>query len=178
MFDIGFSEIVVCAIVALLVIGPERMPETVRTIGLWIGRFKRSLHETRTEIERQIGVDDIRRQLHNEDIMRSIEAARANMDELIAQTQANVNAIEHEYQSEPDLPYHAHSETDSTLEHLAETLIDDSPALPAAPVSAPAPAPTYKVQLEKRSASAPASATASTPAAQPHHPPSDSKAAL
>jgi sec-independent protein translocase protein TatB len=178
VFDIGFSEIVVCAIVALLVIGPERMPETVRTIGLWIGRFKRSLHETRTEIERQIGVDDIRRQLHNEDIMRSIEAARANMDELMAQTQANINAIEHEYQSEPDLPYHAHGETDSTLEHLAEALVEDSPALQPTAAPAAVTAPAYKVQLEKRSASNPESATASTPAAQPHHPPSDSKAAL
>jgi sec-independent protein translocase protein TatB len=109
LFDIGFSEIVVCAIVALVVIGPERMPEAVRTVGLWIGRVKRSLRETRSEIERQIGVDDIRRQLHNEEIMQSLENARRDMDRVIAETQESLT-INHEYQSEPDLPYHSHME--------------------------------------------------------------------
>lgn len=114
MFDIGFSELIVCAIVALIVIGPERMPEAVRTVGLWIGRFKRSLRETRSEIERQIGVDDIRRQLHNEDIMRSLEAARRDMDDVVAQTQQAIDStaevVTREYKSEPDLPYHSHME--------------------------------------------------------------------
>ena len=108
MFDIGFSEIVVCAIVALIVIGPERMPETVRTVGLWIGRLKRSLRETRVEIERQMGVDDIRRQLRNEDIMRSLEDARKDINSVIEQTQSNINHEEQNkprvYASEPELP--------------------------------------------------------------------------
>ena len=131
MFDIGFSEIVVCAIVALVVIGPERMPEAVRTVGLWIGRVKRSLRETRSEIERQIGVDDIRRQLHNEEIMQSLENARRDMDNVIAQTQASLNsvstAITHEYQSEPDLPYHSHMEENA--EKAAELPVPDSAEL-------------------------------------------------
>lgn len=119
MFDIGFSEIVVCAVVALIVIGPERMPEAVRTVGLWIGRLKRSLRETRSEIERQIGVDDIRRQLHNEDIMRTLEDARRDMDNVIAQTQESLNSITH-YQSEPDLPYHAHMEENALAAQATE----------------------------------------------------------
>ena len=111
MFDIGFSELIVCAIVALIVIGPERMPETVRTIGLWIGRVKRSLRDTREEIERQMGVDDIRRQLHNEEIMRSLEDARKNIDDAIAEGQNSIHppVADTQYQSEPELPYHAHT---------------------------------------------------------------------
>jgi sec-independent protein translocase protein TatB len=112
MFDIGFSEIIVCCIVALIVIGPERLPETVRTMGLWIGRLKRSLRETRVEIERQMGVDDIRRQLHNEDIMRSLEDARKDIHSVIEQTQSPSDAEERSkpriYASEPALPDHAH----------------------------------------------------------------------
>lgn len=154
MFDIGFSEIVVCAIVALLVIGPERMPEAVRTAGLWIGRLKRSLHETRSEIERQIGVDDIRRQLHNEDIMRNIETARRNMEDVIAKSQSSFNTIEHEYQSEADLPYHAHTEAELALTASSE-IADNSnnaatPELPAShsdPIDPPA---RYKVILDKK----------------------------
>lgn len=131
MFDIGFSELIVCALVALIVIGPERMPEAVRTIGLWIGRLKRSLRETRAEIERQIGVDDIRRQLHNEEIMRSLEEARRELDEAVAQNQSLIHGSkapeapaettsEKVYTSEPDLPYHSH--------------VDEQPATGAAAV--------------------------------------------
>lgn len=130
MFDIGFTELVVCAIVALVVIGPERMPEAVRTIGLWIGRVKRSLRETRSEIERQIGVDDIRRQLHNEEIMQTLEAARRDMDKVLSETQQSINAIEHEYKSEPELPYHSH-----TYEKLADP-VTELPAPAEAEISA------------------------------------------
>lgn len=114
MFDIGFSELIVCAIVALVVIGPERMPEAVRTVGLWIGRFKRSLRETRSEIERQIGVDDIRRQLHNEEIMANLEQARRDMDSVFAETQNTIESTAVEYKSEPDLPYHSHMDEQIT----------------------------------------------------------------
>lgn len=112
MFDIGFSELVVCAIVALVVIGPERMPEAVRTIGLWVGRLKRSLRETRSELERQMGMDDIRRQLHNEDIMRSLEEARKDINDVIAQSQNSIHPAtsDEHYKSEPELPYHSHTD--------------------------------------------------------------------
>ena len=109
MFDIGFSELLVCVVVALVVIGPERLPETVRTVGLWIGRLKRSLRETRSEIERQIGADDIRRQLHNEEIMQRIEETRLEMEKtlqqasLTASPQDQPRVYEHQ-----ELPDHAH----------------------------------------------------------------------
>lgn len=123
MFDIGFSELIVCAIVALIVIGPERMPEAVRTAGLWIGRLKRSLRETRSEIERQMGVDDIRRQLHNEDIMRSLEDARKDINAAIEQSQNSIHSAqvdaEKVYTSEPDLPYHSHMDE---ISHQADAL--------------------------------------------------------
>ncbi len=126
MFDIGFSELIVCAIVALVVIGPERMPEAVRTVGLWVGRFKRSLRETRSEIERQMGVDDIRRQLHNEEIMRNLEQARRDMDSVFAETQQAITSsseiVRREYTSEPDLPYHAHmDEAKPNLDDTTQT---------------------------------------------------------
>lgn len=73
MFGIDFSELMVCVLVALVVIGPKRMPEAVRTTGLWIGRLKRSLRETREQVERQIGLEDVRRQLHTEEMMRTLD---------------------------------------------------------------------------------------------------------
>jgi sec-independent protein translocase protein TatB len=69
MFDIGFAEILLVGLVALLVLGPERLPGAVRTAGLWIGRLKRSVSAIKTEVAREIGADEIRRQLHNEQIL-------------------------------------------------------------------------------------------------------------
>ncbi|MFC0667653.1 Sec-independent protein translocase protein TatB [Azotobacter chroococcum] len=69
MFDIGFSELLLVGLVALLVLGPERLPVAARMAGLWIGRLKRSFNTLKTEVEREIGADEIRRQLHNERIL-------------------------------------------------------------------------------------------------------------
>jgi sec-independent protein translocase protein TatB len=69
MFDIGFSELALVCVIALVVLGPERMPVALRTLGLWFGRLRRTYNTMKTEIEREIGMDDIRRQLHNEAVM-------------------------------------------------------------------------------------------------------------
>ena len=73
MFEIGFPELVLIAIVGLLVIGPERLPEALRTAGLWLGRLRRSFVSVKTEIEKEIGMDDIRRQLHNEAVLEELK---------------------------------------------------------------------------------------------------------
>lgn len=91
MFDIGFFELVVVGVVALLVIGPERLPETLRTLALWWGRLKRALQHTRTELEQQIGADDIRRQLHNEEIMQRLNSTK---DEIARAVKENVQDIQ------------------------------------------------------------------------------------
>ena len=77
MFEIGFWELSLIGVIALLVIGPERLPETVRTISLWVGRFRRSMTSLKQELEREIGADEIRQQLHNEAIMQELEEAKA-----------------------------------------------------------------------------------------------------
>lgn len=84
MFDIGFPELMLVAVVMLLVLGPERLPEALRTAGLWFGRLQRNFQNVKTEIEREIGMDEIRRQLHNESVMaemRKLEQdLKANSD--------------------------------------------------------------------------------------------------
>lgn len=81
MFDIGGFELLLIVVVGLLVIGPERMPETLRTVALWWGRLKRSLADTRSAIEKEIGADEIRMQLHNEAVMKSIEKSRQSVEQ-------------------------------------------------------------------------------------------------
>lgn len=73
MFEIGFPELILIAVVGLLVIGPERLPEALRTLGLWVGRMRRSFTNVKAEIEKEIGMDEIRRQLHNEAVMEEMK---------------------------------------------------------------------------------------------------------
>jgi len=73
MFDISFSELALICVIALLVLGPERMPNALRTLGLWIGRASRTFTTMRAEIEREIGMDEVRRQLHNEAVMDQLK---------------------------------------------------------------------------------------------------------
>ena len=79
MFGISFSELLLVGLVALLVLGPERLPGAARTAGLWVGRFKRSFNAIKQEVEREIGADEIRRQLHNEHILSMEEEAKKIM---------------------------------------------------------------------------------------------------
>jgi sec-independent protein translocase protein TatB len=89
MFDIGFPELLIISVVALLVLGPERLPEAMRTLGLYFGRMRRSFTAVKAEIEREIGMDEVRRQLHNEailDEMKRLEADVKNVDNQAIET--------------------------------------------------------------------------------------------
>lgn len=80
MFGVSFQELLLVGLVALLVLGPERLPGAARTAGLWIGRLKRSFNAIKDEVEREIGADEIRRQLRNEHILALEEEARKILD--------------------------------------------------------------------------------------------------
>ncbi|MFB9885964.1 Sec-independent protein translocase protein TatB [Balneatrix alpica] len=62
MFDVGFTELLLVGLVALLVLGPERLPVAARTVGLWVGRIKRTVNNVQREINEELRVDEMRRQ--------------------------------------------------------------------------------------------------------------------
>lgn len=78
----GFFEILLISVITLLVVGPQRMPEAVRNVALTIGRIKRTFNSACTEIEREIGADDIRRQLHNEEVMHKLGKLNSGLSEI------------------------------------------------------------------------------------------------
>ncbi|MBA3776052.1 MAG: twin-arginine translocase subunit TatB [Betaproteobacteria bacterium] len=61
MFDIGFSELVVIAVVALIVIGPERLPKAARTMGHLFGRLQRYVSDVKADISREMELDELRK---------------------------------------------------------------------------------------------------------------------
>ena len=81
MFDIGFFELLVIALITLVVMGPERLPEAIKTISLWIGRLKQLLAKTRQDIENEVGMDDIRHQLHNEQVLKDLGESKDQLEQ-------------------------------------------------------------------------------------------------
>ncbi|WP_101758347.1 Sec-independent protein translocase protein TatB [Oceanicoccus sp. KOV_DT_Chl] len=79
MFDIGFQELLLIGVIALVIMGPERLPGAVRSASMWIARLRRSFQQIKNDIEREIGADDIKQQLHNESIMQSLEQTKSNI---------------------------------------------------------------------------------------------------
>lgn len=66
MFDIGFLELVLISVVALIVVGPERLPRLARTAGLWLGRGRRMLSSVKDEIDRELKADELKQILEKQ----------------------------------------------------------------------------------------------------------------
>ncbi|MEO8976805.1 MAG: Sec-independent protein translocase protein TatB [Casimicrobiaceae bacterium] len=97
MFDIGFSEIFVIAVVALVVIGPEKLPKTARTIGVLFGRLQRYVTDVKADISREMEIDELRK-LQQEmksaatDIKQSMESAAHGIEAGARDIEAQLNA--------------------------------------------------------------------------------------
>jgi sec-independent protein translocase protein TatB len=160
MFGISFTELLLVGLVALLVLGPERLPGAARTAGLWIGRLKRSFNAIKNEVEREIGADEIRRQLHNEHILSLEQEARKILNPQTAQAKpAEQPAVEAPATA-------AHQPAAASEPHLAVEQPAPAPA-PVAPTHAasePLPVPPLT------SADAASSETVPTPKPQTEKP--------
>ena len=73
MFDIGFSELVVLGVIGVVVIGPQRLPEVVRTAVITVRKIRRAFSDVRADIERELDLDDMRKILHEADMREHIK---------------------------------------------------------------------------------------------------------
>ena len=117
MFDIGFAELLVIGVVALIVIGPNRLPETIRTLALWLGRARRTYSQFRRDLEQEIGADEIRRELHNEEIMAQLRETQQQLQQSVdldsSRTTGSGASGANDTSSAPQqTPLKQHSETD------------------------------------------------------------------
>lgn len=96
MFDMGFLELMVVLIVGLLVIGPEKLPGTIKTCVIWINSIRRNLAAARDEFEKQIGADEIRREIHNHQVLESLRKAQSKQEEMLEQINSgNYTGVNH-----------------------------------------------------------------------------------
>lgn len=87
MFDLGFSELLVIAVVALVVLGPERLPKAARFAGLWVRKARAQWYSVKSEFEREMAADDLKRSIGDptRDLRRDVEDIRRELDETSAQ---------------------------------------------------------------------------------------------
>jgi len=97
MFDIGFSELFIVAVVALIVIGPEKLPKAARTLGHLFGRLQRYVNDVKADINREMELDELRKlrqevQSAARDIETSVTAAGREVESSVRAVETELNA--------------------------------------------------------------------------------------
>ena len=125
MFDIGFSELMVIGVVALIVIGPEKLPRLARTLGHLAGKLQRYVSDVKADINREIELDDLKK------MRDSMQQAASSFQ---SDFTSEVNKTEAELKKAAD--------------ELNQTTAEINQSLDAAPAETPAPPPQEAFQAE------------------------------
>ncbi len=94
MFDIGFPELLLVCIVVLLVMGPERLPEVIRTFATCRRRLSRRIAGVKHQILDEIGLDQIRAQLHEESVLEEIRAVKIELNDVAKDASSSLGELE------------------------------------------------------------------------------------
>ncbi len=93
MFDVGFSEIFLIAVVALIVLGPEKLPRAARFAGFWVAKARAQWHSVKSEFEQDLAADELK---------RSLQETRASLREAEEQLRSGATSIRDRMQKEFD----------------------------------------------------------------------------
>ncbi len=96
MFDVGFWEILLILVLALVIIGPERLPGAARKAGFFVGKARRYIEGVRSEVESELDVNEFKRMLHNQEVQINElqQQLKAGVDEVKADMPDPVSAAE------------------------------------------------------------------------------------
>lgn len=120
MFDVGFWELTIIAIVGLLVIGPDKLPGVARTVGMWVGRARRFVGQVKDDIDRELKQDELRKALEQD----------AGLDEIKKIMNTDQFSIENEDEYKPDaqvraIPDEPEAEQEDTASDESEAEQED-----------------------------------------------------
>jgi sec-independent protein translocase protein TatB len=123
VFDIGFWEIAIVGVIALLVIGPERLPSVAQQAGMWVGRVRRYVSHVKQDIEREINADEMRKLLENPEGLEDIRDVARETASVLDDTRKELKSVANDVQV-------------NTTEN--EATHEPSPAEPSDPSAGPA----------------------------------------
>ena len=122
MFDVGFWELLLIGVVALLVVGPERLPGLARTVGVWVGKARRLVNSVKADIDREMRTEELKKILDKQNEFRDVY-------DIVEETRQDLKASEKEVQDavaglnkpdanvEPSLPDEANKPTHPDSSH-------------------------------------------------------------
>ena len=99
MFDIGFSEMLVIGLVALIVIGPERLPRVARTLGHLAGRLQRYVADVKADINREVELDELRKM--KDTVQQAASGIESSVQEELNKTESELNSAAASATAEP-----------------------------------------------------------------------------
>lgn len=93
MFDVGFSELLMVGLVALLVLGPEKLPKAARLAGLWVGKARTVLATAKAEIKQELHAEEMRQLMQQQSITGELEKAVQETQSALDDINFNVQAV-------------------------------------------------------------------------------------
>ena len=142
MFDIAFSEIVIIAVVALVVIGPERLPKVARTLGHMFGRLQRYVNDVKADINREMELDELRKlqsevQSAARDLESSMTSAAREVESGVRSVETQLNEAGSPSSGSPDAVPEAEVGASAPAEAVVSTATTTSTAPAHAAVGEP-----------------------------------------
>ena len=154
MFDVGFSELMVIAVVALVVIGPERLPAVARTLGHLFGRLQRYVNDVKADISREIELDELKKfkdqfeeaaQSVESSVRSEVEGAEATLSSIAAEANPGEPGA-------PEVPAPAATAGPGVPENAIAGATAGPAAVAAGEPGAPVPAATPPAAVEHKTA--------------------------
>ena len=128
MFDIGFGELLLIAVVALVVLGPERLPKAARFAGLWVRRARAQWYSVKAELERELEAEELKRSLH--DTQASLKQAQSRLQEELDSTGRQLDEVRRQVEDPADPDAAATGTAAGTGPAPPDTDQDDEPRRP------------------------------------------------
>ncbi len=123
MFDIGFSELLIFGVIALIVLGPEKLPQAARTAGQWYAKVRRMIATLQSDIESELDLAETRKQMQNE--LVKIRQTETDMKRELAQMQSSMEKFKDSQPQKTDDLYQSATSTEhNTTVSLSKQKVD------------------------------------------------------
>jgi sec-independent protein translocase protein TatB len=171
MFDLGFTELMLIGIVALVVIGPERLPKVARTAGQWLGKLNRYVSQVKQDIDRDMKLEELRK------MQQEMKDTAQRYEIMAGDTKREIETVVEQETGQISRVMQAMSATDGGLSMQEWDKIKAEEAAAAATEQPALTSEASKAGVSVAQAASPSVATQARPEAQASAPPLDTKVA-